>query len=76
MVENIRVVVKVMKCAKGSFRYKTLSMKRGIKALFCCPARKFRKQKCADGMKMVTVLYSTAKWTPSKAKKHSKRFKK
>ena len=70
---NIRIPVRRMKCARGSFRYKTLSERKGIKALLCCPARKFRKDKCADGMKIVTVLYATNKWTPAKAKAHAKR---
>jgi hypothetical protein len=73
---NIRIPVRRIKCARGSFRYKTLSERKGIKALFCCPARKFRKGHCGNGMKAVTVLYSEAKWTPAKAKAHAKkRFK-
>jgi len=65
-----------MKCARGSFRYKDISLKKGIKALFCCPAYKFRKGKCKDRMKMVTILYDREKWTLKKAKTHAKkRFK-
>lgn len=70
---NIRIPIRRIKCARGSFRYKTLSGRKGIKALFCCPARKFRKNKCSDGMKLVTALYSTKKWTLKKAKAHAKR---
>lgn len=73
---NIRIPVKRMKCAKGSFRFKTLSVKKGIKGLLCCPARQFKHGRCADGMKLVTAIYSKAKWSPSKAKAHAKkRFK-
>lgn len=73
---NIRIPVKRLKCARGSFRYKTISERRGIKALFCCPAKKFRRNKCSNGMKIVTVLYSTSKWTPKRAMAHAKkRFK-
>lgn len=70
---NIRIPVRRLKCARGSFRYKTISERKGIKALFCCPARKFRRNKCANGMKIVTVLYSTSKWTPKKAKTHARK---
>lgn len=76
---NIRVPVRIIRCAKGSFRYKTLSIPKGIKALFCCPARNWGKGttsrpggKCKDGMKIVTVLYDTKKWTPAEAKAHAK----
>lgn len=69
---NIRIPVKRMRCARGSFRYKTISMRKGIKGLFCCPAKKFRKGRCSNGMKLVTVLYAASKWTPKRAKKHAK----
>lgn len=72
---NIRIPIKRIKCARGSFRYGTISIRKGIKALYCCPAHKFRKGRCGEGMKMVTVLYSTKKWTLAKAKRHVKRFK-
>lgn len=73
---NIRVPVRIIKCAIGSFRYKTLSERKGIKALFCCPARKFRKGRCSESMKLVTVLYNTKKWTPAEAQAHArKRFR-
>lgn len=72
---NIRIPLRRIRCARGSFRYKTISERKGIKALFCCPTRKFRKGRCSDGMKMVTALYSTSKWTLAKAKKNAKQFK-
>lgn len=77
MGKSIRVPIKRIRCARGSFRYKNISPRKGIKALFCCPAYKFRRGKCKGGMKLVTAVYSGDKWTPAKAKAHAKkRFKK
>lgn len=72
---NIRIPVRRMKCSPKSFRYKTISTRKGIKALMCCPARNFRKNKCSKGMKIVTVLYNVSKWTPARAKANARRFK-
>lgn len=73
---NIRIPIRIIKCAAGSFRYKTLSEKKGIKALFCCKSPKWRRNRCSESMKLVTVLYDTKKWTPAQAKKHAaSRFK-
>lgn len=82
--KNIRIPVRIINCAKGSFRYKTLSERKGIKALFCCPSKHWRRAgttsrpsgKCAESMKIVTVLYDAKKWSPAKAKAHARsRFK-
>lgn len=74
--KTIRVIVKRMRCAAGSFRMKTFSARKGIKGLLCCPAGKFRRNKCQNGMKLVTVIYSRDKWTPARARTHAKkRFK-
>lgn len=71
--KNIRVPIKTVKCSPASFRYKTLSADKGIKGLFCCPARKFRKGKCSEGVKLVTAVYDGDKWTKAKATAHAKK---
>lgn len=74
---TIRIPLRRIKCARGSFRQKKISPRKGISMLFCCPTGKFRKGRCSAGMTAVTAIYDRKKWTPSKAKSHAKsRFKK
>lgn len=70
-----RIQISRKRCAPQSFRYKTLSRKKGIKALFCCPAGQWDKGRCQNGMQMRTVLYPKTKYTKQQAKAHAKKIK-
>ena len=60
-------------CAKLSFRIKTLSKRKGIKAVVCCPKRKFKLGRCGVGTIIQSVLYDKAKFTKAQAEKHVKK---
>jgi len=60
-------------CAKLSFRIKTLSKRKGIKAVVCCPIRKFKRGRCQIGTIIQSVLYDKAKFTKAQAERHAKK---
>ena len=69
---NYRVPISMKRCAPRSFRHKTFSKRKGIKALICCPVGKFKKGKCKAGMETRTILYDKNKWSKQKAERHAK----
>lgn len=60
-------------CARFSFRVKTLSKRKGIKATVCCPIRKFKHGRCGVGTIIQSVLYDKDKFTKAQAERHSKK---
>ena len=60
-------------CAINSFRVKTLSAKKGIKATVCCPVGKFKNGRCKVGTVVQSVLYDRKKFTKKQAEKHAKK---
>lgn len=61
-------------CAINSFRVKTLSKKKGIKATVCCPKGKFKHRKCTVGTIIQSVLFDKKKFTKAQAERHAKKF--
>ena len=60
-------------CARHSFRLKTLSKRKGIKAVVCCPIRKFKRGRCRVGTLIQSVLYDKDKFTRKQAESHAKK---
>jgi hypothetical protein len=60
-------------CASNSFRIKTLSAEKGIRATVCCPVGKFRAGKCKVGTIVQSVLYDKKKFSRKQAEKHAKK---
>jgi len=60
-------------CAKPSFRIKTLSKRKGIKATVCCPKGKFKRGRCKVGTVLQSVLYDKGKFTKAQAERHAKK---
>jgi len=60
-------------CAKLSFRIKTLSKRKGIKAVVCCPIRRFKRGRCKVGTIVQSVLYDKGKFTKAQAERHAKK---
>ena len=61
-------------CALSSFRIKTLSKHKGIKAVICCPAKKFSRGRCKVGTIIQSVLYDKKKFTKNQAQAHRKKM--
>lgn len=72
--ESHRVPVSRKRCAPKSFRNVTISKRKGIKALVCCPSGEFTKGRCKVGVQLRTIIYDKKKYTKSEAESHSKRF--
>lgn len=60
-------------CAKRSFRVKTLSKRKGIKATVCCPIRNFKDGRCRVGTVVQSVLYAKNKFTKKQAESHAEK---
>jgi len=60
-------------CDSRSFRVKTLSGRKGIKATICCPDGKFKRGKCKIGTMIQSVLYERKRFTKTQAEKHAKK---
>lgn len=71
--KSFRIPVSRKKCAPKSFRNVTLSKKKGIKALVCCPTGEYKRGKCQVGIQLRNIIYDKDRWTEKKAESHAKR---